>query len=174
MKNSILQSKWKQARGEWKKIRRDWKKEWNKLTHRDVRRIDSELDKIVGLFQERYGDSWEKSASLAERYFSAYRDRTQAAINARLHRKRRRRGWVWGAVVLVLFAVLPYVWRQLQGQATNQNTAQSHKSGASAPAKPHERKPGNNEGQNGAGQSGAGKTAPESRPTTSGPARPPS
>jgi uncharacterized protein YjbJ (UPF0337 family) len=159
MKNSILQSKWKQARSEWKKMRRDWKKEWNKLTHRDVRRIDSELDKIVGLFQERYGDNWEKSASLVERYFSAYRDRTQAAINARLHRKRRRRGWVWGAVVLALFAVLPYVWRQLQGQATNQNAAQSHKSDDSASAKPHEWKPSKNEGQNGAGKTATGHPA---------------
>ncbi len=119
MKNSILQGKWKQARREWKKVQRDWKKEWDKLTHRDVRRIDSELDKIVGLFQERYGDSWEKSASLAERYFSAYRDRTQAAINARMHRGSRRRGWVWGAAVLTLFAILPFVWRQLQGKGNS-------------------------------------------------------
>jgi uncharacterized protein YjbJ (UPF0337 family) len=169
MKNSILQNKWKEARSEWKKMRRDWKKEWNKLTHRDVRRIDSELDKIVGLFQERYGDSWEKSASLAERYFSTYRDRTQAAINARLHRKPRRRGWVWGAVVLVLFAVLPYVWRQFQGQVANQNSAQDHKSGERASAKPHERKPGATESKN-----SAGKTATGDWQATSGQTAPPS
>ena len=157
MKNSILQAKWKEARNEWKKMRRDWKKEWHKLTHRDVRRIDSELDKIVGLFQERYGDSWEKSASLAERYFSAYRDRTQNAINARLHRKPRRRGWVWGAVVLAIFAVLPYLWRQFQGQATTHNAAQSHKSGDNPSAKAHAWKPSANEGKHDAGQ-----TAPPS------------
>ena len=169
MKNSILQGKWKQARSEWKKMRRDWKKEWNKLTHRDVRRIDSELDKIVGLFQERYGDSWEKSASLAERYFSTYRDRTQAAINARLHPKPRRRGWVWGAVVLALFAVLPYVWRKFQVQATTHNAGQIHNSSDNTPVKSHEWKPGATEGKNGAGkptmgdwQATSGQTAPPS------------
>jgi len=71
--------------------------------------------------------------------------------------------------VLVLFAVLPYVWRKFQGQATTHNAAQSHKSSDNKSVKPHDWKPGATEGKN-----GAGKTATGDWQATSGQKAPPS
>jgi uncharacterized protein YjbJ (UPF0337 family) len=60
MNNDILEGKWKQVRGQAKL----W---WGKLTDDDIKSVDGQFDKLIGLLQEKYGytkqqaqEEWEK------------------------------------------------------------------------------------------------------------------
>ena len=46
-------------RGKWKQIKGDVKHKWGKLTDDDLAQIDGSRDKLVGVLQERYGESKE-------------------------------------------------------------------------------------------------------------------
>ncbi|HEX7394784.1 MAG TPA: CsbD family protein [Anaerolineaceae bacterium] len=48
MNNDVLEGKWKQIRGNAKV----W---WGKLTDDDLKKVDGNSDKLIGLLQEKYG-----------------------------------------------------------------------------------------------------------------------
>jgi uncharacterized protein YjbJ (UPF0337 family) len=48
MNNDIFEGKWKQMRGQAKV----W---WGKLTDDDLEKVGGNLDKLIGLLQEKYG-----------------------------------------------------------------------------------------------------------------------
>jgi uncharacterized protein YjbJ (UPF0337 family) len=48
MNNDMLEGKWKQIRGQAKV----W---WGKLTDDDLQKVDGNIEKFVGLLQEKYG-----------------------------------------------------------------------------------------------------------------------
>ncbi len=48
MNNDVLEGKWKQIRGQAKV----W---WGKLTDDDLKKVDGNSDKLIGLLQEKYG-----------------------------------------------------------------------------------------------------------------------
>jgi len=48
MNNDVLEGKWKQIRGHAKV----W---WGKLTDDDLKKVDGNSDKLIGLLQEKYG-----------------------------------------------------------------------------------------------------------------------
>jgi len=50
MNEDILKGQWKQIRGQVK----NW---WGRLSHDDIKRIEGNNEKLVGLLQERYGYS---------------------------------------------------------------------------------------------------------------------
>jgi uncharacterized protein YjbJ (UPF0337 family) len=65
-----------QLAGKWKQLRGSAKEQWGKLTDDDLKVIDGNHDKLVGILQERYGiakeeaqkraDEWMKSAKRAD------------------------------------------------------------------------------------------------------------
>ena len=54
MNKDILAGKWKQAQGE-------VKKQWGKLTDDDLKVVEGQSEKLVGLVQERYGYAHEQA-----------------------------------------------------------------------------------------------------------------
>lgn len=44
-----------QLRGNWNQIVGDAKREWGKLTDDDLKRVEGDQQKLVGVIQERYG-----------------------------------------------------------------------------------------------------------------------
>jgi uncharacterized protein YjbJ (UPF0337 family) len=62
MNADVFSGKWKQAKGQVK----EW---WGKVTDDDVTRIDGNLDKMVGVLQERYGYARERAEQEVERRF---------------------------------------------------------------------------------------------------------
>jgi uncharacterized protein YjbJ (UPF0337 family) len=65
MNKTILQGKWRQARG-------NLKTRWAKLTDDDRRLLDGKIDQMVGLFQERYGYTQERAAHAVKHYLGGY------------------------------------------------------------------------------------------------------
>ena len=65
MNKDIFEGKWKQVRGEL----RGW---WGKLTDDDLDQVAGELDKFVGLLQERYGYSREQAEEEIEKRVNEY------------------------------------------------------------------------------------------------------
>ncbi len=61
MNRDILQGKWKQIRGETKNM-------WGKLTDDELDQVQGNSDKLVGILQERYGYSREKSEQEVARF----------------------------------------------------------------------------------------------------------
>lgn len=61
MNKDILQGKWKQIRG-------DAKKAWGKITDDELDQLEGNSDKLVGLLQERYGYSRERSEQEVARF----------------------------------------------------------------------------------------------------------
>jgi len=119
-----VKSTWKQVNKDWKRTRKALKKQWEKLTDSEVHHIDNQLDDLVDLLQERYGETWEDATSALERYLGDYRERTRAAINTTLHRrqhKARATPWLW-ALALIGLAAVGYFWPRLskQGQQLGQ------------------------------------------------------
>jgi uncharacterized protein YjbJ (UPF0337 family) len=73
MNKDQLQGKWHQAKG-------DVRTHWGKLTNDDLEQIDGNLEKLVGLVQERYGYARER----AEKEVAAFRkQQAQAAAGPR-------------------------------------------------------------------------------------------
>ncbi len=116
--NKSMQSTWKQVRKDWKRARKALKKRWEKLADSDVHQIDNQLDNLVDLLQERYGETWEDATSALERYLGDYRTRTREAINTTLHRQQRKARatpYLW-MLAIVGLAVAGYFWPRLSGQ----------------------------------------------------------
>lgn len=70
MNSDILEGKWKQIRGE----ARNW---WGKLTDDDLNRAEGNLDKLVGVLQERYGYSREQAEMEIEQRLSDFESKVQ-------------------------------------------------------------------------------------------------
>jgi len=54
MNEDILKGKWKQMKGE-------VQKEWGKLTHNDLDKVEGEVTRLEGLVQEKYGHTKEEA-----------------------------------------------------------------------------------------------------------------
>jgi len=65
MNKDILKGKWQQMRGEVKK----W---WGELTDDDLKKVEGDYDKLIGLLQEKYGYARERAEEEASRHFDAY------------------------------------------------------------------------------------------------------
>lgn len=97
MNKTILQGKWRQARG-------GLKARWGDLTDDDRRMLDGKIDQMIGLFQERYGYTQERAAHALQHYFRGYGK----------HSARRTRGAVqnWRPMVATMgfFALITAGW----------------------------------------------------------------
>lgn len=67
-------------KGQWKQLRGELKAEWAKLTENDLLRLEGELDKMVGLFQKRYGNTREHALESMMHYVDGYRHRAEEMI----------------------------------------------------------------------------------------------
>jgi uncharacterized protein YjbJ (UPF0337 family) len=61
MNKTILQGKWRQARG-------SLKTQWGDLTDDDRRMLDGKIEQMTGLFQERYGYTKIRATHALKRY----------------------------------------------------------------------------------------------------------
>lgn len=50
-----------QIKGEWNQIKGKIKEQWGDLTDDDLDRIEGRRDRLIGLIQERYGESVEEA-----------------------------------------------------------------------------------------------------------------
>jgi uncharacterized protein YjbJ (UPF0337 family) len=60
MNNNIFEGKWKQMRGQAK----IW---WGKLTDDDLEKVNGNVDKLIGLLQEKYGYSQQQAEAEIEK-----------------------------------------------------------------------------------------------------------
>jgi len=70
MNKTILQGKWRQARG-------GLKAQWGDLTDDDRRMLEGKIEQMIGLFQERYGYTEERAAHALQRYLRGRGKRRQ-------------------------------------------------------------------------------------------------
>ncbi|MEZ4620890.1 MAG: hypothetical protein R2867_36025 [Caldilineaceae bacterium] len=77
-------------RGKLRELRGGLTREWGKLTHNDLRKIEGELDRIVGLFEKRYGYTSERAVNELERYVQNYGERTRNVMNEQLEQLRKQ------------------------------------------------------------------------------------
>lgn len=107
MNRNIWQGKYRQARG-------DFKRGWGKLTNNDRQRLEGELDRVLGLAQQRYGYTRERAVSEIENYVDRYGRRAKATVSSTVDQLRGRKSPAlpWGWVVLGLLGVIVYLSRQ--------------------------------------------------------------
>jgi len=65
MNKDVLAGKWKQAQGE-------VKKQWGKLTDDDLKVVEGQSEKLVGLVQERYGYAHEQAQREVDKFLQKY------------------------------------------------------------------------------------------------------
>jgi uncharacterized protein YjbJ (UPF0337 family) len=66
--------------GQWKQLRGSLKSWWGKLTDDDLERIGGQKDKLVGLLQERYGQTRDEAERDVERRLREYDERGGAPV----------------------------------------------------------------------------------------------
>ena len=100
----------RQWQGKLQEVRDELAREWEKLTEKDLRSIEDELDRIVGLFEKRYGYSSERALAELERYVDRYGERTRAALNERLKafqkKPKQALPLLWGLMTVVGMVML--------------------------------------------------------------------
>jgi uncharacterized protein YjbJ (UPF0337 family) len=64
-----------QLQDKWHRAKREVKTQWGKLTNDDLEQVNGNLERLVGVIQERYGYVWER----AEREVDAFRNRRARA-----------------------------------------------------------------------------------------------
>lgn len=69
-----------ELQGKWLQIRGAVKTQWGKLTNDDLDQVNGNLERLVGLVQERYGYARERAAKEVEDF---RRQQAQADANAR-------------------------------------------------------------------------------------------
>jgi uncharacterized protein YjbJ (UPF0337 family) len=69
-----------ELQGKWLQIRGAVKAQWGKLTNDDLDQVNGNLERLVGLVQERYGYARERAAKEVEDF---RRQQAQADANAR-------------------------------------------------------------------------------------------
>jgi uncharacterized protein YjbJ (UPF0337 family) len=58
--------------GKLRQVRAGLKMRWARLTDDDRRMLDGKIDQVVGLFQERYGDTREQAVKALAHYLEGY------------------------------------------------------------------------------------------------------
>ncbi len=61
-----------QFKGLWTQFQGELKKQWGKLTDDDLKQIEGDHDKFMGLIQQRYGDSKEEVSKWTDKWFTEY------------------------------------------------------------------------------------------------------
>jgi len=69
-----------ELQGKWLQIRGAVKNQWGKLTNDDLDQVNGNLERLVGLVQERYGYARERAAKEVEEF---RRQQAQVDANAR-------------------------------------------------------------------------------------------
>jgi len=92
-------------RRKFRRIRKDLTREWAKFTQNDLHNIEDELDRIVELFEKRYGYSSEQAIEELERYVQTYGKRTREVLNEELEQLRekpkRALPLLWGVMAVI-------------------------------------------------------------------------
>jgi uncharacterized protein YjbJ (UPF0337 family) len=68
--------------GQWKQMRGELKAWWGKLADDDFDRIGGQMDKLIGVVQEKYGYAREKAQQEVERRFKEYGDKMSGSDNS--------------------------------------------------------------------------------------------
>lgn len=111
MNHNIWQGKYRQVRGE-------FKRGWGKFTDNDQQRLEGELDRVLGLVQQRYGYTRERAVNEIEHYVGRYGKQAKATVSAKVDQLRGRQSsslpWAW--IVVALLGAAAYLTRQWWGQ----------------------------------------------------------
>ena len=67
-------------KGQWKQLRTELKAQWDKLSENDLLDLEDDLDKMVGLFQKRYGYNRENALESLGHFVDEYRGRAQDLV----------------------------------------------------------------------------------------------
>jgi uncharacterized protein YjbJ (UPF0337 family) len=68
--------------GQWKQMRGELKSWWGKLADDDFDRIGGQMDKLIGVVQEKYGYAREKAQQEVERRLKEYGDKMSGSNNS--------------------------------------------------------------------------------------------
>lgn len=111
-----------QVKGKMRQFRGELKKEWGKLTDDDFRRMDGEIDKLVGIFQERYGHTRGAASKELQRYLSRYEDGRETLSEQfdKLTGKDKKKSggamWLWVALAAATAVVAARFWADWSNQ----------------------------------------------------------
>jgi uncharacterized protein YjbJ (UPF0337 family) len=117
--------------GKLRKMRGRVKEKWARLTDDDVKVIESKLDQVAGLLQERYGYTVERSWDEVTDYISDYSKRTRAmvddAIDKLPSRKRKRKSRNRNKIMLWVGMIVGFIliWRQVARFITSTTPGQT-------------------------------------------------
>lgn len=120
-------------RGKYREVRGGVRREWGRLTHNDLTKMEGELDRMVGLLQKRYGYTQERAAKELERFVEQYGERTRAALSEPLEQLREHPGrtismfWIVVAIVSGVFVLM-----RLRSQANSRQYVASQPSSGGA------------------------------------------
>jgi uncharacterized protein YjbJ (UPF0337 family) len=100
-------------RGKVREIRGGLKREWGKLTHNERVRMEGELDRMVGLFQKRYGYTQMRAVKALEHYVHDYGERTKEILGEQWKglRKNPTRGHTWLWIFMAILGVVLFLVR---------------------------------------------------------------
>jgi uncharacterized protein YjbJ (UPF0337 family) len=75
-------------KGKWKEIQGGIKEKWGKLTDNDLTQVEGNLEKLLGLLQQRYGYAKDQAEKEYNHFIGRYKERTG---ERRVNRQDRRR-----------------------------------------------------------------------------------
>ncbi|MEZ4864882.1 MAG: hypothetical protein R3C14_26450 [Caldilineaceae bacterium] len=104
-----------------REARKTLKQQWDKLSQSDLDTIEKTLDRMVNLFQERYGYSNEHAIKEVENYVQAYSERARDTLQEQFEqiRKEPRRALPLAWIILVAVSAVLLLVR-LRGQNHNE------------------------------------------------------
>ena len=122
MNRNIWQGKYRQIRGE-------VKREWGKFTNNDRHRLEGEVDRLLGMVQQRYGYTRERAADEIEHYVGRYGKRAKATVSETVDQWRGRQSssFPWSLVAIGLVGVVVYLSRFWWSQFTSTQTSAQQK-----------------------------------------------
>ena len=63
-----------QIKGQWLQMKGAAKTQWGKLTDDELTQVEGDVDRLVGLVQERYGYEKDRAREEVDRFFVEYDD----------------------------------------------------------------------------------------------------
>ena len=69
-----------QIKGQWLQMKGAAKTEWGKLTDDELTQVEGNVDRLVGLVQERYGYAKERAQEEVDRFFLSHSTLTDTRI----------------------------------------------------------------------------------------------
>jgi uncharacterized protein YjbJ (UPF0337 family) len=75
-------------KGKWKEIQGGIKEKWGKLTDNDLTQVEGNIEKLLGLLQQRYGYAKDQAEKEFKNFIGRYKER---AGERRVNRQDRRR-----------------------------------------------------------------------------------